>query len=65
MALEKSVLNVDKVRELLITEYGLHLVELYPLSLGTANCFKACCNEGVYFFKEYQRTFETMEEVFF
>ena len=57
MALEKSVLDVDKVRELLITEYGLHLIGLYPLSLGTANCFKVCCNEGVYFFKEYPGSF--------
>ena len=49
MALEKSSLNREMMRSLLLSEYGFRLIEESPLSLGSANCFKIRCKEGVFF----------------
>ena len=57
MALEKSSLNRETMRSLLLSEYGFRLIEESPLSLGSANCFKIRCKEGVFFLKEYQSSF--------
>ena len=58
MAIEKSVFDKEKMQDVLLDKYGLHLKEMLHLSLGTANCYKVCCDEGDFFFKEYQSKFE-------
>ena len=62
MALEKSVLDRDKISMLLQTEYGLHFIDHKKLALGSANCYKVRCEEGDFFLKEYQSDF-TMDRV--
>lgn len=62
MALEKSVLSMEKMRDILMAEYGLHLIENHSLEFGTANCFKIHCTEGDFFLKEYQSRF-TLSDV--
>lgn len=57
MSLEKSVLDIDKMRDILSQEYGFHLIDSKRLALGSANCYKVCCKEGDFFFKEYQSNF--------
>ncbi len=57
MSIEKSVFNKENMKSLLLREYGFHLIEFHHLPLGTANCYKVICEEGVFFFKEYQREF--------
>lgn len=57
MSLEKSVLDRDKIKKILLEEYGLNLIEYKSLALGSANCYKAHCKEGDFFFKEYQSDF--------
>jgi Ser/Thr protein kinase RdoA (MazF antagonist) len=57
VSLEKSVLDIDKMRTILSSEYDLHLMDFKSLDLGSANCFKVHCNEGVFFLKEYQSDF--------
>ena len=58
MSLEKSVLDFGKMRDVLSKEYGLHLIDSKSLELGSANCFRIHCEEGVFFFKEYQSDFK-------
>lgn len=62
MALEKSVLSIEKMRDILMAEYGLHFIENHSLAFGTANCFKIHCTEGDFFLKEYQSRF-TLSDV--
>ncbi len=62
MSLEKSVLDINKMRDILSKEYGLHLIASNSLTLGSANCYKVHCKEGNFFFKEYQSDF-TIEKV--
>ena len=50
MSLEKSVLDIAKIRGLLSSEYGLELLDCISLELGSANCYKVHCKEGVFFF---------------
>ena len=57
MALEKSSLNGDAMRNLLASEFSFHLIESNSLSFGSANCFKIRCEEGIFFLKEYQSSF--------
>ena len=57
MSLEKSVLDIDTMRDILSKEYGLHLIDSRSLALGSANCYKVHCEEGDFFFKEYQSDF--------
>ena len=54
MALEKSILTMDSMSTLFLSDYGLHLIEYYPMRLGSANCFRVRCDEGIYFCKEFQ-----------
>ena len=61
MALEKSGLTGDAMRNLLASEFGFHLIESNPLSFGSANCFKIRCKEGIFFLKEYQRSFSLQD----
>ena len=58
MPLEKSVLDSEKIRDILAGEYGLHLIDSKSLALGSANCHKVHCKEGDFFFKEYQSDFK-------
>ncbi|WP_027206468.1 phosphotransferase [Butyrivibrio fibrisolvens] len=58
MSIEKSVFDKKTMQTVLLDKYGLHLKEMIHLSLGTANCYKVCCDEGDFFFKEYQSKFE-------
>lgn len=57
MALEKTVLSMERMQDILVAEYGFHLIENYSLAFGTANCFKIHCAEGDFFLKEYQSQF--------
>ena len=57
MSLEKSVFDKDKMQTFLLQEYGFHLNEMRHLPMGTANCYEISCEEGKYFFKEYQKQF--------
>ena len=57
MSLEKSVLDKTRMREILIDEYGLHLIDYSDMALGSANCYRAHCKEGDFFLKEYQSDF--------
>ena len=59
MSLEKSVLDKGKISDILRGEYGLHLLDYKCLALGSANCYKVHCEEGDFFFKEYQSEFTT------
>ena len=40
MPLEKSILNKENIKQLLLERYGLHYLEDNHLSQGTANCFR-------------------------
>ena len=62
MSIEKSVFDQDKMKTFLLKKYGLHLNESRHLPLGTANCYKITCDEGTYFFKEYQKESEEIEK---
>ncbi|MBO4767371.1 MAG: phosphotransferase [Lachnospiraceae bacterium] len=53
MALEKSVLTDNRIREIL-RQYGLTLLAVRRLPFGSANCFEIRCAEGRFFLKEYQ-----------
>jgi len=53
MALEKSVLSENLIRDIM-KRYGLTMLAVRKLSLGSANCFAVQCAEGTYFLKEYQ-----------
>lgn len=58
MAIEKSVFDKKTMQTVLLDKYGLHLKEMIHLSLGTANCYKVCCDEDDFFLKEYQSKFK-------
>ena len=62
MALEKSILNNEKIYDLLAKEYGFHLKDANPFGVGSANCFKVNCEEGTFFLKEFQSEY-LMKEI--
>ena len=53
MSLEKSILNENRIRDI-VKCYGLTMLESNKLPIGSANCFRVRCAEGTYFLKEYQ-----------
>ena len=53
MALEKSVLTDNRIREIL-RQYGLTMTASRKLPMGSANCYEIRCEEGSFFLKEYQ-----------
>ena len=57
MALEKTVLNEKNVSDLLYRHYGIALVSIQKLKLGTANCFRVYDGNKYYFLKEFQSSF--------
>lgn len=54
MSLEKTVLTDSVVSELLSEYYGITLVSMEKLKLGTANCFRIFDGTKQYFLKEFQ-----------
>ena len=62
MPIEKSVFDQDKMQTFLLQEYGFRMTKSQHLPMGTANCYKVSCKEGIYFFKEYQKEF-TVQDV--
>lgn len=57
MALEKSVLTDEIIADLLMMHYGIHLVSVQKLKLGTANCYRVFDGNKYYFLKEFQSSF--------
>jgi len=57
MALEKTVLNEKIASALLAQHYGITLVSMQKLELGSANCFRVSDGGKDYFLKEYQSDF--------
>lgn len=57
MALEKSVLTAESMRQLLEQHYGLRIVRAQRLGLGTANCFRVDNGRRSWFLKEFQTGF--------
>jgi Ser/Thr protein kinase RdoA (MazF antagonist) len=53
MALEKSVLTDNRIRDIL-RQYGLTMTASRKLPMGSANCYEIRCEEGSFFLKEYQ-----------
>ena len=54
MALEKTVLDDEKIKKLLSENWGISLVSCKKLKLGTANCYIVSDLENQYFLKEFQ-----------
>ena len=54
MSLEKSILTESIISDLLSTHYGISLVSVNKLKLGTANCFQVYDGNRYYFLKEFQ-----------
>ncbi len=48
---------MENMRDILLAEYGLHLLESYALTGGTADCFQVFCTEGDFFLKVYPSEF--------
>ena len=57
MALERSVLTVGTITDLLETHYGLHVDSAEKTALGTANCYRVFSSGKGYFLKEFQSGF--------
>lgn len=57
MSLEKTVLTVDIVSHLLAEYYGITLVSMQKLKLGSANCYRIFDGVKYYFLKEFQSNF--------
>lgn len=57
MALEKSVLNEETIADLLLRHYGIPLVSVHRLKLGSANCYRVSDGNKDYFLKEFQSFF--------
>ena len=54
MSLEKSVLTESIISDLLLNHYGISLLSVNKLKLGTANCFQVYDGNKYYFLKEFQ-----------
>ncbi len=54
MSLERSILTESIISDLLLTHYGISLVSVNKLKLGTANCFQVYDGNRYYFLKEFQ-----------
>ena len=57
MALEKTVLSPQSIRELLKEKYGIAVTDIERLPLGSANCYRISDGSKNYFFKELQSKF--------
>lgn len=59
MALERSVLDESKIVSLLKQHYGLNIIAVKRLRLGTANCYRVFDGNRYYFLKEFQSIFNS------
>ena len=59
MALEKSVLTQASITCLLREHYGLQVQSAQKTALGSANCYRVSCGEGMFFLKEFQSRFSS------
>ncbi len=57
MALEKSLLDEDIIRDLLKENYNIPVQNTKKLPFGTANCYKVVSVDGTFFLKEFQYDF--------
>lgn len=57
MALEKSLLDLETIQILLLTNYGIQAIKSEKIPLGSANCYKVYAADGTYFLKEFQSDF--------
>ncbi len=57
MAFEKTVLDVDSMKQILNQYYDIMVEDVKKLNLGSANCFKIVCKTNSYFLKEFQSDF--------
>lgn len=57
MALEKTVLNEEIIRDLLHSHYGITVRSVARIKLGSANCYHIKDSEKSYFLKEFQSKF--------
>lgn len=57
MALEKTVLSPQSIRELLKEKYGIAVTDIERLPLGSANCYRISDGSKIYFLKELQSKF--------
>ncbi len=57
MALEKSRLDADIIRDLLKENYNISVREVQKLPFGTANCYRVEAANGTFFLKEFQSGF--------
>lgn len=57
MALEKSVLKGDALKELVRVHYGLEVDHAVSIGNASANCFCIDCGDKRYFLKEFQSSF--------
>ena len=57
MALEPTILNEERIADLLRTHYGMTCTGASRLPLGSANCYRVTDGEECYFLKEFQSDF--------
>lgn len=63
MPLEKTTLTRETIETLLQKRYHISVLDVQPLSLGTANCFRVAAPEQTYFLKEFQTGFSEADLV--
>ena len=61
MALERSVLTDAIISDLLMKNYGISVVSVQMLKLGTANCYRISDGDRYYFLKEFQSSFSEIK----
>lgn len=59
MALEHSVLNEQKIVALLKEYWGVSVMKVEKMPLGSANCYRVTNSSEKYFLKEFQSSFQS------
>lgn len=59
MALEHSVLNEQKIVELIKEYWNISVVQVEKMPLGSANCYRITGESDCYFLKEFQSEFQS------
>ncbi len=59
MALEHSVLNEQKIVELIKEYWNISVVQVEKMPLGSANCYRVTGESDCYFLKEFQSDFQS------
>ncbi len=57
MALQRSVLNTERIQKLIKDYYNINILSVKKLKLGTANCYRISDETQTYFLKEFQKGF--------